>query len=58
MKAFLASLLLLALLGIRVPASFAQADQSYQKLAQEMEVLKTQLSVLQNQLETVENTRR
>ena len=40
MKAFIASLLFLALLGIRIPASFAQQDQSYQKLAQEMESLR------------------
>ena len=56
MKAFIASLLFLALLGIRVPASFAQQDQSYQKLAQEMEALKEQVSTLQSQLQTVENT--
>ena len=55
MKAFIASLLFLALLGIRAPASFAQTDQSYQKLAQEMETLKTELSALQSQLQTVEN---
>ena len=56
MKALIASLLLFALLGIRVPASVAQPDQSYQKLAQEVEVLKSQLSALQNHLQTVENT--
>ena len=56
MKIFIASLLFLALLGIRVPMSFAQPDQNYQKLAQEMEVIKTQFSALQNQLQTVENT--
>ena len=55
MKAFIASLLFLALLGIRAPASFAQTDQSYQKLAQEMETLKTELSAVQSQLQTVEN---
>ena len=55
MKAFIASLLFLALLGIRIPASFAQQDQSYQKLAQEMESLRTQLSAVQSQLQTVEN---
>ena len=56
MKTFIASLLFLALLGIRIPPSFAQPDQSYQKLVQEMEVLKTQLSAVQSQLQTVENT--
>ena len=56
MKAFIASLLFLALLGIRAPASFAQQDQSYQKLAQEMEALKEQILTLQSQLQTVENT--
>lgn len=55
MKAFMTSLLFLSLFGIRVPASFAQPDQSYQKLAQEVEVLKSQLSALQSQLQTVEN---
>ena len=55
MKAFIASLLFLVLLGIRVPASLAQPDQSYQKLAQEMEVLKAQFSAFQSQLQTVEN---
>ena len=55
MKAVIVSLLFLALSGIRVPASFAQQDQNYQKLAQEMEVLKTQLSAVQSQLQTVEN---
>ena len=55
MKAFIASLLFLALLGIRAPASFAQQNQNYQKLAQELEVLKTQLSAVQSQLQTVEN---
>ena len=56
MKTFIASLLFFPLLGIRVPASFAQSDQSYQKLAQEMKVLKTQFSAVQSQLQTVENT--
>ena len=56
MKAVIASLLFLALSGIIVPASFAQQDQSYQKLAQEMEDLKEQVSTLQSQLQTVENT--
>ena len=56
MKAFIASLLFFALLGIRVPVSFAQPDQNYQKLAQEMEDLKKQFSALQSQLQTVENT--
>ena len=55
MKAFMTSLLFLALFGIRAPALFAQPDQSYQELAQEVEVLKSQLSALQNQLQTVEN---
>ena len=36
--------------------SFAQPDQNYQKLAQEMEDLKKQFSALQSQLQTVENT--
>ena len=56
MKAFIASLLFLALLGIRAPASFAQTDQNYQKLAQELEALKEQILTLQSQLQTVENT--
>ena len=56
MKVFIASLLFLALSGIRVPASFAQQDQSYQKLAQEMEALKEHILTLQSQLQTVENT--
>ena len=56
MKAFIAILLFFALSGIRVPASFAQQDQSYQNLAQEMESLKEQVSTLQSQLQTVENT--
>ena len=55
MKAFMTSLLFLALFGIKVPASVAQPDQSYQELAKEVEVLKSQLSALQNQLQTVEN---
>ena len=55
MKAFIANLLLLVLLGIRIPASFAQSDQSYQKLAQEMEALKEHILTLQSQLQTVEN---
>ena len=56
MKAVIASLLFLALLGIRAPASFAQTDQNYQKLAQELDVLKKQFSAVQSQLQTVENT--
>ena len=56
MKAFIASLLFLALLGIRAPASFAQQNQNYQKLVQEIEALKTELSAVQSQLQTVENT--
>ena len=56
MKAFIASLLLLVLLGINIPVLLAQPDQSYQKLAQEIEALKTELSAVQNQLQTVENT--
>ena len=56
MKAVIASLLFLALSGISVPASFAQQDQSYQKLAQEMEALKEHILTLQSQLQTVENT--
>ena len=55
MKAFIASLLFLALLGIRDPASFAQQNQNYQKLVQEIEALKTELSAVQSQLQTVEN---
>lgn len=55
MKVFIAILLFFALSGIRVPASFAQQDQSYQKLAQEMETLKEEVSTLQSQLQTVEN---
>ena len=55
MKVFMTNLLFLVLLGIRVPASFAQPNQSYQELAQEVEVLKSQLSALQSQLQTAEN---
>ena len=48
MKAFLVSLLFLALLVMSVPVSFAQPDQSYQKLAQEIEILKSQLQTVEN----------
>ena len=56
MKVYIAILLFLTLLGIKTLASFAQQDQNYQKLAQEIEVLKTQLSEIHSQLQTVENT--
>ena len=56
MKVYIAILLFLTLLGIKVPASFAQQDQNYQKLAQEMEILKRQLSEIHSQLQTVEHT--
>ena len=55
MKAFIASLLFLTLLGISAHVSFAQQDQNYQKLVQEVEALKAQVSGLQIQLQTVEN---
>ena len=55
MKVFIACLLFLTLLGISAYLSFAQQDQSYRKLLQEVEVLKTQVSALQTQLQTVEN---
>ena len=55
MKAFLVSLLFLALLGIRVPTLLAQTNQSYQKLAEEIEVLKSQLQTLEN-VEKIELT--
>ena len=55
MKVFIACLLFLTLLGISAYVSFAQQDQSYRKLVQEVEALKTQVSALQIQLQTVEN---
>ena len=55
MKVFIASLLFLASLVMRVPVLFAQQDPSYQKLVQEVKVLKEQVSTLQDQLQTVEN---
>lgn len=54
MKVFIARLLFWVLLGIRVSASFAQPDQNYEKLVQEIEDLEAQVSVLQSQLQTVE----
>ena len=55
MRVFITCLLFLKLLGISAYVSFAQQDQSYQKLVQEMEILKTQFLTLQSQLQTVEN---
>ena len=57
MKAFIIYLLLLLglLLGIMLPLSFAQQNQTTQKLGLEIEALKKQISILQNQLQTVEN---
>ena len=55
MKAFIACLLFWVLFGISALAPFAQQDQSYQKLVQEVEALETQVAALQIQLQTVEN---
>ena len=55
MKVFITCLLFLTLLGISAYVSFAQQDQSYQKLVQEVEDLKTQVSEFKIQLQTVEN---
>ena len=55
MKAFIVSVLFLALLVMGVPVSFAQQDPSHKKLVQEVETLKEQVLTLQSQLRTVEN---
>ena len=55
MKAFIIFLLLGLLLGIMLPLSFAQQNQSTQELNPEVEAIKKQISVLQNQLQTVGN---
>ena len=55
MKAFIAFLLLTALLGIMFSLSVAQQNQSMQKSDPEIEALKKRISVLESKLQTVEN---
>ena len=55
MKAFIIYLLLGLLLGIMLPLSFAEQNQTISTSDIEVEALKKQISILQNQLQTVEN---
>ena len=55
MKAFIACLLLTALLGVVIPLSFARQNQNTQKPDPEIETLKKRISVLESQLQIVEN---
>ena len=55
MKAFIAYLLLVVLLAIVGPLSFAQHDQVTQQSNPEIEILKNRISELESKLQAVEN---
>ena len=55
MKALISFLLLVAILGIVFPLSFAQQNQNTEKPNPEIEALKNRISVLESKLQTVEN---
>ena len=55
MKAFIISLLIMALFGIVFALSFAQQNQNMQKPKPEIETLKKRILVLESKLQTIEN---